>query len=212
MALQFTIYNLLSTNLMKPDFKKSPDKLVPAIIQDAETRKVLMLGYMNKKAFKKTQKNGLVTFYSRSREKLWTKGETSGNYLKVKDILLDCDSDTILIKAKPKGAVCHTGKDTCFKEKNVSDDFLFELEKIVEDRKVNPKKSSYTSRMFARGVNYIVKKFGEESFELAIEAKDSDDTLFKAEAADVLYFFTVMIVERKIPLKDILEVLRKRRR
>lgn len=197
---------------MKPDFKKSPDRLVPAIVQDADTRKVLMLGYMNKRAFKQTEKNGLVTFYSRSRKKLWTKGETSGNYLKVKDIFLDCDADTILIKAIPKGPICHTGKDTCFNEKNVSDDFLFELEKIVEDRKINPKKSSYTSRMFARGVNYIVKKFGEESFELAIEAKDSDDTLFKAEAADVLYFFMVMIVERKISLADILEVLRKRRR
>ncbi len=197
---------------MKPDFKKSPDKLIPAIIQDADTNKVLMLGYMNKKAFKKTRKNGKVTFYSRSREEIWEKGETSGNYLTVKDILLDCDGDTLLIKAKPKGSVCHTGKDTCFNEKNKSDNFLLELEAIIEDRKANPKKSSYTSRMFERGVNYIVKKFGEESFELAIEAKDSDDILFKAEAADVLYFFTVMLVERKIKFKEVLEVLKKRRR
>lgn len=197
---------------MKPNFKKSPDGLVPAIVQDANTNKVLMLGYMNKEAYKKTKKVGKVTFYSRSREQLWEKGETSGNYLTVNRILLDCDADTILIKAIPKGAVCHTGKDTCFKEKNKADNFLFELEKVVEGRKTNPKKSSYTSRMFGRGLNYIVKKFGEESFELAIEAKDADDKLFKAEAADMLYFFTVMIVERGIPLAEILEVLRKRRR
>jgi phosphoribosyl-AMP cyclohydrolase / phosphoribosyl-ATP pyrophosphohydrolase len=197
---------------MKPDFDKYADGLVPAIIQDAETNKVLMLGFMNKKAYKKTKKRGQVTFYSRSREKLWMKGETSGNILKVKEILHDCDRDTLLIKAYPKGKVCHEGFDTCFKEKNKPDNFLYELEKIVEDRRENPKKSSYTSRMFERGVNYIVKKFGEESFELAIEAKDSDDDLFKAEAADVLYFFIVMIVERKIRLDEILDVLRKRRR
>jgi phosphoribosyl-ATP pyrophosphohydrolase/phosphoribosyl-AMP cyclohydrolase len=197
---------------MKLDFDKYADGLIPAIVQDANTNKVLMLGFMNRKAFKKTKKNGKVTFYSRSRQELWTKGETSGNFLEVKKILVDCDSDTILIKADPQGKVCHEGFDTCFKEKNKADNFLFELESIVEDRKVNPKKSSYTSRMFARGVNYIVKKFGEESFELAIEAKDSDDKLFKAEAADVLYFFTVMLVEKNVPLADVLQVLRKRRR
>ncbi|MGI8668506.1 MAG: bifunctional phosphoribosyl-AMP cyclohydrolase/phosphoribosyl-ATP diphosphatase HisIE [Aridibacter sp.] len=197
---------------MKIDFKKSADKLVPAVVQDANTNKVLMLGYMNKEAFKKTKKSGKVTFFSRSRQEIWEKGETSGNFLEVKKILLDCDSDTLLIKAIPNGAVCHTGKDTCFKEKNKPDNFLFELEEIIEDRKNNPKKSSYTSRMFTRGVNYIVKKFGEESFELAIEAKDADDKLFKAEAADMLYFFTVMLVERNIKLEEVLEVLRKRRR
>lgn len=197
---------------MKLDFEKYADGLIPAIVQDADTRKVLMLGFMNRKALKKTRKNGRVTFYSRSREKLWTKGETSGNFLEVREILPDCDNDTVLIKAVPAGPVCHEGTDTCFKEKNRSENFLFELEKIIEDRKSNPKRSSYTSRMFARGVNYIVKKFGEESFELAIEAKDSDDILFKAEAADVLYFFMVMIVERNVSLKDILDVLKKRRR
>ncbi len=197
---------------MKIDFKKSPDKLVPAVVQDADTNKVLMLGYMNKEAYKRTKKSGKVTFYSRSRQEIWEKGETSGNFLEVKKILIDCDNDTLLVKASPNGAVCHTGKDTCFKEKNKPDNFLFELENIIEDRKNNPKKSSYTSRMFARGVNYIVKKFGEESFELAIEAKDADDKLFKAEAADMLYFFTVMLVERNIKLEEVLEVLRKRRR
>lgn len=197
---------------MKLDFDKYTDGLIPAIVQDADTRKVLMLGFMNRKAYKKTRKNGRVTFYSRSRQKLWTKGETSGHFLEVREMLADCDSDTLLIKAVPAGPVCHEGTDTCFKEKNRSENFLFELEKIIADRKSNPKRSSYTSRMFARGVNYIVKKFGEESFELAIEAKDSDDILFKAEAADMLYFFMVMIVERNIPLKDILDVLKKRRR
>lgn len=197
---------------MKIDFEKYADGLVPAIIQDAATDKILMLGFMNRKALKKTEKNGKVTFYSRSQQKLWTKGETSGNFLEVRKILIDCDNDTILIKAVPNGPVCHTGKDTCFKEKNKPRNFLLELESIIEDRKMNPKKSSYTSRMFGRGVNYIVKKFGEESFELAIEAKDADDKLFKAEAADVLYFFMVMLVERGVKLNEVLNVLRKRRR
>lgn len=197
---------------MKVDFKKSPDKLVPAVVQDANTNKVLMLGYMNKEALKKTKKSGKVTFYSRSRQKIWEKGETSGNFLTVKKILIDCDNDTLLIKAVPNGAVCHTGKDTCFKEKNKPGNFLFELEEIIEDRKQNPKKSSYTSKIFERGINQIVKKFGEESFELAIEAKDSDDKLFKAEAADVLYFFIMLLVGKNIKLEEVLAVLRKRRR
>ncbi len=197
---------------MKPDFEKYADGLVPAIVQDMVTNKVLMLGFMNRKALKKTKKTGLVTFFSRSRKELWTKGEQSGNFLEVKEILVDCDRDTLLIKADPKGPTCHTGTDTCFKEKNKPENFLLELEKIIVDRKENPKKSSYTSRMFVRGVNYIVKKFGEESFELAIEAKDSDDKLFKAEAADVLYFFMVMLVEKEIKLNEVLAVLRKRRR
>lgn len=194
------------------DFDKYADGLVPAIVQDAQTNKVLMLGFMNKKALRKTEKRGRVTFFSRSRQKLWMKGETSENYLNVEEILIDCDRDTLLIKARPEGKVCHEGFDTCFKEKNQSENFLYELEKVIEDRKKNPKKSSYTSKMFERGVNYIVKKFGEESFELAIEAKDSDDKLFKAEAADVLYFFTVMLVEKNIKLSQVLQVLRNRRR
>lgn len=197
---------------MKIDFKKSADKLVPAVVQDANTNKVLMLGYMNKEAYKRTRKSGKVTFFSRSRQEIWEKGETSGNFLEVKKILIDCDNDTLLIKAIPNGPICHTGKDTCFKEKNKSDNFLFELEEIIEDRKNNPKKSSYTSKIFQRGINQIVKKFGEESFELAIEAKDSDDKLFKAEAADVLYFFTMMLVGKEVKLNDVLDVLRKRRR
>lgn len=197
---------------MKINFEDAPNGLVPAIIQDSATQKVVMLGFMNEKALKKSKKKGKVVFYDKSKAKARTYGKKSGNTMQIKKILPDCNGNAILVKVIPSGEICHKGKNTCFNEKNVSDDFLFELEKIVADRKNKPIKSSYTSRMFARGVNYIVKKFGEESFELAIEAKDSDDTLFKAEAADVLYFFTVMIVERKIPLADILDVLKKRRR
>ncbi len=197
---------------MKPDFKKSPDGLVPAIIQDAETNKVLMLGYMNKESFKKTRKSGLVTFYSRSRQKIWEKGETSGKYLSVKEIVLDCDSDTILIKATPNGAVCHTGQDTCFNEKNESENFLLELEKTILDRKNRPLKSSHTSTLFARGVNKISQKVGEEAVEFIIEAIDNNDELLKAEAADLLYHFMILLAAKDIPLNDVLEVLKQRRK
>lgn len=197
---------------MKIDFKKSPDGLVPVIVQDVTTRRVLMLGYMNKEAYKKTKKNGKVTFFSRSRRKLWTKGETSGNHLSVKEILTDCDGDTILIKAVPNGPVCHTGKDTCFSEKNKSDNFLFDLEKIIQGRKKKPRKSSHTSRLFARGVNKISQKVGEEAVEFIIEAIDDNDELLKEEASDLLYHFIVLLVAKDIPLRDILEVLKKRRR
>ena len=196
----------------KLDFEKYADGLIPAVVQDAVTQKVLMVGFMNRKALKKTEKNGRVTFYSRSRKKLWTKGETSGNFLETVEILPDCDNDTILIKANPTGKVCHTGADTCFKEKNIHDDFLFELEKIVTDRKTNPKKSSQTSMFFARGINKIAQKLGEEAVELVIEAKDNDAELFKGEAADLLYFFMVLLAEKEIPLKEVLETLKKRRR
>jgi phosphoribosyl-ATP pyrophosphohydrolase/phosphoribosyl-AMP cyclohydrolase len=197
---------------MKPDFKKSPDGLVPAIIQDAETNKVLMLAYMNKESYKKTKKSGKVTFYSRSRQKIWEKGETSGKFLTVKEIILDCDLDTILIKATPNGAVCHTGKDTCFNEKNESDNFLLELEKVILDRKVRPIKSSHTSTLFERGVNKISQKVGEEAVEFIIEAVDNNDELLKAEASDLLYHFLVLLVAKDIPLNDVLDVLRRRRR
>jgi phosphoribosyl-ATP pyrophosphohydrolase/phosphoribosyl-AMP cyclohydrolase len=196
---------------MKPNFKKSPDGLIPAIVQDAETGKVLMLGYMNKEAFKKTKKSGKVTFYSRSRKKLWEKGETSGNFLSVKDILLDCDLDTILIKASAAGAVCHTGQDTCFNERNVSDNFLFELEKVILDRKLKPVKSSHTSTLFARGVNKISQKVGEEAVEFIIEAINDNEELLKAEASDLLYHFLVLLAAKDILLTDVLEVLKQRR-
>lgn len=196
---------------MKIDFEKYADRLAPAIVQDAETAKVLMLGFMNPDAFAQTQATGKVTFFSRSRQKLWTKGETSGNFLEVREILIDCDADTILIKATPSGAVCHTGADTCFNETNAAD-FLFELEKIILDRRENASEDSHTSRLFAKGLNKIAQKVGEEAVELVIEAKDDNPELFKAEAADLLYHMLVLFAEKNVALEEVLEVLRERRR
>lgn len=195
---------------MKIDFEKSPDDLVPAIVQDARTGKVLMLGYMNLEAFGKTRETGKVTFYSRSRQTLWTKGERSGNFLDVEEISIDCDGDTILIKAAPAGAVCHTGADTCFNEKNEGD-FLFDLEKVIQDRKSNPQENSYTSKLFAAGINKIAQKVGEEAVELIIEAKDENSELFKAEAADLLYHFLILLAAKNIKLTEINETLKLRK-
>jgi len=197
---------------LKIDFEKYDKGLVPAIIQDAETQKVLMLGFMNAEAFEITQKTRRVMFFSRSRQKLWTKGETSGNFLEVAEILLDCDADTILIKANPAGAVCHMGADTCFQEANESADFLFELEAVIQKRKRKPKEKSHTSKLFAKGLNKITQKVGEEAVELIIEAKDDNDELFKSEAADLLYHLLVLFVEKNIALADVLKVLKKRRK
>ncbi len=197
---------------MKINFEKYADSLVPAIVQDAETNKILMLGFMNAESFEETKKSGKVTFFSRSRRTLWTKGETSGNFLDVKDVLLDCDSDTILIKAKPTGAVCHTGADTCFDEANESENFLFELEKIIRDRRKNPSENSHTSNLFAKGINKIAQKVGEEAVELIIEAKDENEELFKAEAADLLYHFLVLLAKKNVSLADVLQVLKNRRK
>lgn len=169
---------------MTPDFKKSPDGLIPVVIQDSSTNHVLMLGYMNKEAFEKTKAEKRVTFFSRSKNRLWTKGEESGNFLDVQDILLDCDGDTLLLKVKPVGPVCHTGADTCFKELNVSSDFLLKLEGIIQDRRNNPSEQSYTSSLFAKGINKIAQKVGEEAVELVIEVKVNNADLFKNEAAD----------------------------
>ena len=197
---------------MKINFEKYADGLIPAIVQDAETHRVLMLGFMNAEAFELTQRSGKATFFSRVRQTLWTKGETSGNFLAVREILIDCDDDTILLKANPVGKVCHTGADTCFDEKNVSENFLFELEKIISDRKQNPRENSYTSKLFAKGINKIAQKVGEEAVELVIEAKDNNDKLFKAEAADLLYHLLVLFAEKNIALKDVLEALKNRRK
>ncbi len=197
---------------MEINFEKYADGLVPTIVQDAQTHRVLMLGFMNREAFEQTKGINLVTFFSRSRQKLWTKGETSGNFLDVKEILIDCDKDTILIKANPADAVCHTGADTCFDEKNEGENFLFELEKIIRQRKIEPKKDSYTSRLFAKGTNKIAQKVGEEAVELIIEAKDDDAELFKNEAADLFYHLLVLFAEKDVELKDILETLEKRKR
>ncbi|MDF7816704.1 bifunctional phosphoribosyl-AMP cyclohydrolase/phosphoribosyl-ATP diphosphatase HisIE [Runella sp. MFBS21] len=197
---------------MQIDFTKSPDGLVPAVIQDYETGKVLMLGYMNQEALTKTQQEAVVTFFSRSKQRLWTKGETSGNFLEVKEVLVDCDQDTILIKAHPIGPTCHTGADTCFFEKNEGKaPFLNYLQKqIIRDRKNNPSEASYTSKLFKRGVNKIAQKVGEEAVELVIEAKDTNDELFKNEAADLLFHYLILLEQRGMDLDDIVDVLKER--
>lgn len=192
----------------KPDFDKSGG-LIPAIIQDAATRQVLMLGYMNEKAYKKTRKEGKVTFYSRSKERLWTKGETSGHFLDVVEMKLDCDRDTLLVRVRPLGPVCHTGADTCFDEDNLREDhsFIRELEAIIHDRRVNPSEDSYTSKMFRQGINKIAKKFGEEAVEVVIEAKDDNRDLFLNECADLFYNFMVLLEAKDAKLADVVEVL-----
>ncbi len=197
---------------MEINFEKSPDGLVPAVVQDHETGKVLMLGYMNEESLAKTEAEKVVTFFSRSKQRLWTKGETSGNFLHVKAILVDCDQDTILIKAQPDGPTCHTGADTCFFEKNEGKaSFLNYLQKqIIRDRKNNPSESSYTSKLFKRGINKIAQKVGEEAVELVIEAKDSNDDLFKGEAADLLFHYLILLEQRGMDLDDIVEVLKER--
>ncbi len=197
---------------MRINYEKYTDGLVPAIIQDAETRKVLMLGFMNAESFELTESSGKVTFYSRSRQMIWTKGETSGNFLEVVEILTDCDEDTILIKANPVGAVCHTGADTCFSEQNISENFLFELEKVILERKNNPSEDSNTSKMFAKGINKIAQKVGEEAVELVIEAKDDNEDLFKNEAADLLYRMLILLAAKDVKLDSVLDVLRERRK
>lgn len=195
---------------MKINFEKYADGLVPAIVQDAETQKVLMLGFMNREAFEETKKTQKVVFFSRSRQKLWTKGETSGNFLDVEEILLDCDDDTILIRAIPVGAVCHSGADTCFNEKNESNDFLLKLEKTIQNRRENFSENSYTAKLFAAGINQIAQKVGEEAIELIIEAKDDNDELFKNEAADLLYHFLVLLSAKNVTLGEVTEILRQR--
>ncbi len=196
---------------MKPDFTKNPDGLVPVIIQDADTRMVLMLGYMNEEAWEKTLKEDVVTFYSRNKKRLWTKGETSGNYLIKKQILLDCDQDCILILAKPKGPTCHTGSDTCFGEKNEGN-FLIHLEKIIEERKNKKEGNSYTASLFANGTSKIAQKVGEEAVELVIEALQTNDDLFLNESADLLFHFLVLLQQKGKKLNDVIEILHKRHR
>ncbi len=195
---------------MKIDFEKSPDKLVPAIVQDAHTGKVLMLGYMNQTALEKTNATGRVTFFSRSRQTLWTKGETSGNFLHVETISLDCDADALLIKAIPTGAICHTGADTCFNEKNQTGDFLSELEKTIWQRKHTPIENSYTARLFAQGIKRISQKVGEEAVETVIEANGGTDEHFENEVADLLYHLLILLAAKNSKLEKIIEVLRNR--
>jgi len=201
-----------SWQIMKIDFEKSADGLIPAIVQDAHTQKVLMLGYMNREAFELTENSDKVTFFSRSRGRLWTKGETSGNFLFVKEMLVDCDADTLLIKVNPAGAVCHSGADTCFDEINESENYLLELEKTIKQRKLVPNENSYTAQLFQRGLNKIAQKVGEEAVELIIEAKDDNPELFKAEAADLLYHLIVLVQAKNLELNDIFEILKQRRK
>ncbi len=186
--------------------------LIPAIIQDHETRKVLMLGYMNLEAFEKTKESGLVTFYSRSKERIWTKGESSENYLHLIEWSLDCDEDTILIKARPDGPTCHTGKDTCWSEENSHNDlgFISKLEKIISDRHDAPTKDSYTSSLFKKGTNKIAQKVGEEAVELVIEAMSDNDELFLGEAADLLFHYLILLKNRKLELSDVINILKER--
>lgn len=191
------------------DFKKLPNQLVPAIIQDADTRVVLMLGYMNEEALQITQQTGKVTFFSRSRQKLWTKGETSGNYLALKSVSEDCDHDTLLIKATPAGPVCHTGKDTCFDEKNAKD-FLSVLQQIIESRKNEMPESSYVSSLFKKGIPAMAQKVGEEATEVVIEAMRDNEELFLNEAADLLFHFLVLLSGKGYSLNKVLTVLEKR--
>lgn len=191
---------------MKPDFLKYSDGLVPVIVQDSITQKVLMLGFMNNEAFHKTNETGRVTFFSRSKQRLWVKGETSGNFLFVKEILTDCDKDTLLIKAAPVGPVCHTGADTCFSESNKSFS-LQGLEQVIAQRKQNPSDDSYTSSLFSKGINKVAQKVGEEAVELVIESKDDNKEKFLGEAADLLFHYLVLLQAKNYQLNDVVEVL-----
>ena len=195
---------------MNINFSKS-DGLVPCIVQDAKTNQVLMLGFMNDEAYEKTLREKRVTFFSRSKRRLWTKGETSGNFLELIEILIDCDQDTLLIKANPVGPVCHTGADTCFNEKNERWD-LGSLEAVIKERKTNPVKGSYTSSLFDVGINKVAQKVGEEAVELVIEAKDNNTELFLNEAADLMYHYLVLLTQKGFSLNDVLDVLKKRHR
>lgn len=195
---------------MNIDFNKS-EGLVPVIIQDDRTLQVLMLGYMNEKAFEKTKSEGIVTFFSRSKNRLWTKGEESGNFLTVKNISVDCDQDAILIKAIPTNVVCHTGNFSCFGEKD-SKGFLYELEEKISQRIDEKTEGSYTYSLFQRGINKVAQKVGEEAVEVVIEAKDSNDDLFKNEAADLLYHLLILLKAKNLSLIDIEEILLARNR
>ncbi|HEX2606567.1 MAG TPA: bifunctional phosphoribosyl-AMP cyclohydrolase/phosphoribosyl-ATP diphosphatase HisIE [Flavisolibacter sp.] len=195
---------------MNVDFAKYKDGLVPAIIQDYHTHKVLMLGFMDEEALQLTERTGLVTFYSRSKKRHWTKGEESGHHLQLRQLLLDCDKDTLLIKAEPKGPVCHTGADTCWSEKNHKDDFIYYLEHIIELRRKGVDEKSYVRQLFNKGINKIAQKVGEEAVELVIEAKDVNQALFLNEAADLLFHYLILLQAKDCSLTDVVKVLEQR--
>ncbi|MFZ6024358.1 MAG: bifunctional phosphoribosyl-AMP cyclohydrolase/phosphoribosyl-ATP diphosphatase HisIE [Bacteroidota bacterium] len=195
---------------MKVDFAKYSDGLVPAIVQDYHTHKVLMLGFMNQEALTKTEESGKVTFYSRSKKRLWTKGEESGNFLELKSITADCDNDTLLIQAHPLGPVCHTGADTCWSERNHSEDFLLYLEDIIRLRKQASPDESYVAKLFSKGINKVAQKVGEEAVELVIEAKDNNTELFLNEAADLLFHYLLLLNAKGHNLGLVIDILKKR--
>ena len=190
------------------DFKKG-DGLVPAIIQDSYTLQVLMVGYMNEEAYNKTVSEGKVTFFSRSKNRLWTKGETSGNFLIVKEISIDCDNDSLLVMVDPAGPVCHTGRKSCFGEE-ASKGFVYQLENIISQRIDGNADGSYTNKLFKKGINKVAQKVGEEAVELVIEAKDDNIDLFKNEAADLLYHYLILLKARNVAFEDVEEVLKER--
>lgn len=196
---------------MNLDFGKYADGLVPAVVQDDRTDRVLMVGFMNAEAINETQASGRVTFFSRSKGRRWTKGETSGNYLELVSISADCDSDSLLIRALPAGPVCHTGADTCFGETN-RPDVIDELEAVISNRLSSPSDNSYVSRLHAKGINAIAQKVGEEAVELVIAAKDEDIDAFKEEAADLIFHVLVLLQAKGSRLQDVLDVLKARRK
>jgi phosphoribosyl-AMP cyclohydrolase / phosphoribosyl-ATP pyrophosphohydrolase len=199
-----------SNHEMEVDFKKYHDGLVPAIIQDHVTQKVLMLGFMNEEALDRTLKEGKITFFSRSRNSLWTKGDESGHYLLLRSIAPDCDNDTLLIQAEPLGPVCHTGTDTCWGQKNIKEDFLFYLENVIKERRQSPPEESHVARLFAKGINKIAQKVGEEAVELVIEAKDNNEELFLNESADLLFHFMILLSAKGYTFQEVINVLQQR--
>ncbi len=194
---------------MQLNYSKYADGLIPAIVQDAQTGKVLMLGFMNEEALMHTQQSGLVTFYSRSKQRLWTKGEESGHHLRLQSIVADCDADTLLVKAVPVGPVCHTGADTCFNEANETD-FLQKLIQTIDQRYEDRREGSYTSSLFNKGINTMAQKVGEEAVEVVIEAKDNDREKFLGEAADLLFHYLVLLRGKGFSLSDVIGVLKSR--
>ena len=191
-----------------PDFSKS--ELIPAIVQDINTKAVLMLGYVNEDAFQATLSTSKVTFFSRSKNRLWMKGESSGNILHLKSWHLDCDADTLLFFVEPTGPVCHKGDETCFALANESTHFLHVLEKIINNRKLEGQPNSYTASLFAKGINKIAQKVGEEAVELVIEAKDDNTDLFLNEAADLMYHYLILLSAKNTSLNDVIEILEER--
>ncbi|SHL71000.1 bifunctional phosphoribosyl-AMP cyclohydrolase/phosphoribosyl-ATP diphosphatase HisIE [Flavobacterium saccharophilum] len=193
---------------------KSSHGLIPAIIQDSETKNVLMLGYMNEESIQKTIETKKVTFFSRSKQRLWTKGEESGNFLELVDIKNDCDGDTLLIQAKPVGPTCHTGADTCWQEENKENyGFISSLEKTIATRRENAdSEKSYVASLFEKGINKIAQKVGEEAVEVVIEAKDDNDDLFLSESADLLFHYLILLQAKGFQLNDVVDVLKKRQK